>query len=140
MNQRLTSLLFAYAVSACGSVEESAGVAHVRVAHVSPDAPAVDFCVAAHGTGNFTGPILTQNGHLTGLAYGNVTRYFDLGAEQYDVRLVAPGAADCATAFGGLPDFTDLPALPPDASATIAAEGLVAFGSQTPFALKAYLD
>jgi len=140
MNQRLTSLLFAYAVSACGSVDEPVGVAHVRVAHLSPDAPAVDFCVAAHGTGNFTGPILTQNGHLTGLAYGNVTKYFDLGADQYDVRLVAPGAADCTTALGGLPDFTDLPALPADASATIAAEGLVAFGSQTAFALKAYLD
>lgn len=140
MTKRFTSLLFTSALTACGSVEEPVGTAHVRVAHVSPDAPAVDFCVAAHGTGNYTGPILTQNGHLTGLAYGNATKYFDLGAQQYDVRLVAPGAADCTTALGGLPDFTDLPELPDGASATIAAEGLVAFGSPTAFALKAYLD
>jgi len=140
MTPRIATLLFACAAG-CGSVESPAvGTVHVRVAHVSPDAPAVDFCVAPHGSAQFTGPILTQNGHLTGLAYGNVTKYFDLASDQYDVRLVAPGAASCDTALGGLPDFTDLPLLPPETSATIAAEGLVAFGATTPFALKPYID
>ena len=140
MNSRITTVLFACAAG-CSSVESPAtGTAHIRVAHVSPDAPAVDFCVAPHGSAQFTGPILTQNGHLTGLAFGNVTKYFDLASDQYDVRLVAPGAANCDTALGGLPDFTDLPVLPPETSATIAAEGLVAFGSTTPFALKPYID
>jgi hypothetical protein len=140
MNQRIWTLLFA-CVAGCGSVESPAtGTVHVRVAHISPDAPAVDFCVASHGSTQFTGPILTQNGHLTGLAYGNVTKYFDLASDQYDVRLVPPGAANCDTALGGLPDFTDLPLLPPETSATIAAEGLVAFGTATPFALKPYVD
>src|SRR5262245_58603572 len=139
MSSRISSLLLA--IAACGpATGPTLGTAHVRVAHLSPDAPNVDFCVAPHGTGDFTGPILATNGHLTGLPYGNVTKYFDLDADQYDVRLVAPGAADCKTALGGLPDFTDLPNLPPETSATIAAEGLVAFGSTTPFALHLYID
>jgi hypothetical protein len=100
----------------------------------------VDFCVAPHGTADFIGPILATNGHLTGLPYGNATKYFELPADQYDVRLVAPGGSDCKTALGGLPDFTDLPDVPDGTSATIAAEGLVAFGNATPFALRAYID
>ena len=141
MSSRFTSLLFT--VTACtAAVDPGAGTGsvHVRVAHLSPDAPNVDFCVAPHGTGKFVGPILATNGHLTGLPYAHVTKYFDLDAARYDVRLVAPGLADCTQSLGGLPDFTDLPALPPDTSATIAAEGVVAFGSATPFALHAYVD
>jgi len=123
----------------CGDVV-TIGNAHVRVAHLSPDAPAVDFCLAPHGTASFTGPILAKNGHATGLTYGNVTKYFDVQAIQYDVRIVAPGSADCATSLGGLPDFTELPTLSEDANATIAAEGLVAFGASTPFMLRPYID
>ena len=140
MTTRHASLLLVTVVGACGPDAPALGTAHVRVAHLSPDAPNVDFCVAPHGTADFTGPLLTINGHLTGLPYGNVTKYFDLDSDQYDVRLVAPGAADCTTALGGLPDFTNLPPLEPEVSATIGAEGLVAFGSTTPFTLKAYLD
>ena len=133
--------LFAMFLLGCpATVAPPSGNARVRVAHLSSDAPAVDFCLAPHGTETFTGPILATNGHATGLTYGNVTKYFDVEAIQYDVRIVAPGSADCATSLGGLPDFTDLPELPTDASATIAAEGLVAFGSTTPFMLKPYID
>jgi hypothetical protein len=139
MSSRIPSLLLA--ISACGpSIQPDPGDAHVRVAHLSPDAPNVDFCVAPHGSAEFTGPILATNGHLTGLPYGNVTKYFDLPAERYDVRLVAPGRTDCAAALGGLPDFTDLPELTAGTSATIAAEGTVAFGSATPLALRPYID
>ncbi|MFT3694560.1 MAG: DUF4397 domain-containing protein [Kofleriaceae bacterium] len=140
MKHGIAAVLFA--LTGCGAVDEPAptGTAHVRVAHLSPDAPAVDFCVASHGTNDFTGPILTQNGHLTGLPYANATKYFDLPADQYDVRIVAPNAPDCGTALGGLPDATNLPALADGVSATIAAEGLVAFGSPQAFTLKAYVD
>lgn len=139
MSFRTTSLLFVLA--ACGpDVTGTAGTVHVRVAHLSPDAPNVDFCLAPHGTTAFAGPILSSNGHMTGLPYGHVTKYFDLPADQYDVRLVAPGLADCTQALGGLADFTNLPALDADQSATIAAEGLVAFGSTTPLVLEPYLD
>jgi len=134
------SIAICLLVSGCGAVTETDGNARIRVAHLSPDAPAVDFCLAEHGTGTWVGPTLAKAGHASGLAYGNVTKYFDVEAMQYDVRIVAPGAADCATALGGLPDFTALPTLPGRASATIAAEGVVAFGSQTPFTLKPYFD
>ena len=77
MSSRIATLLFV--VTACSStVHTPTGTARVRVAHLSPDAPNVDFCVAPHGTADFTGPILATNGHLTGLPYGNATKYFEL--------------------------------------------------------------
>ena len=135
-------LVLACTLAAC-SPSTSGGdgdAAHVRVAHLSPDAPAVDFCLAPHGTTHFAGPILATSGGAEGIAYGSVTRYLDVDAQQYDVRLVAPGAADCSTPLGGLADFTDLPDLPPGATATIAAEGLVDLAGGVPFHLAAYID
>jgi len=130
------------AVAGCGaaSSDGSGSQAQVRVAHLSPDAPAVDFCVAQHGSGKFIGPILSTNGFAAGIAYSNVTKYFELEPAQYDVRLVAPAQADCTAPLGGLADFTSLPEIAAGASATIAAEGLAAIGSTTPFTLRAYVD
>jgi hypothetical protein len=126
----------------CGAVQGpgAGGQAEVRVAHLSPDAPAVDFCVAAHGSSKFTGPVLSGAGYAAGLSYGQVTAYLPLAAEQYDVRLVAPGQASCATPLGGLADFTDLPELPSGGNVTLAAEGLAELGASTPFTLQAYVD
>nr|HEX4316766.1 DUF4397 domain-containing protein [Kofleriaceae bacterium] len=143
-----TSLRYALActlIAACNPSQDDGNgsgddQAHVRVAHLSPDAPAVDFCIAPHGTTTFIGPVLATNGGADGLSYGNVTKYLDLAPQQYDVRLVAPGAADCTTPLGGLADFTDLPELPAGSTATIAAEGLVALTGGSPFHLAAYLD
>jgi hypothetical protein len=124
-------------VAACSPVQDKTGesMAHVRVAHLSPGAPAVDFCLAAAGSGEFAGPVLAT---AAGLEYGQVTKYLDVEAMQYDVRLVAPGSKDCATSLGGLPDITDLPELAAGAYATIAAEGHVV--GTVPFAVRAYLD
>jgi hypothetical protein len=146
MPTRLTvlSLSVATLTAACGATTSGGGgsdaQAHVRVAHLSPDAPAVDFCVAEHGSGKFTGPVLAQSGLTIGLSYGNVTGYVALPAAQYDVRLVAPGQTSCATPLGGLADFTDLPDIPEGASITLAAEGLAAIGSTTPLTIAAYVD
>lgn len=127
-------------IAACSPSEDSTSesMAHVRVAHLSPGAPAVDFCLAAAGSGEFAGPVLAGAGAATGLEYGQVTKYLDVEAMQYDVRLVAPGSKDCAMSLGGLPDVTNLPALPAGAFATIAAEGHVV--GTVPFAVRAYLD
>jgi hypothetical protein len=103
-----------------------ASTASVRVAHLSPDAPAVDFCIAPHGTTAFAGPVLAGSGldgGAAGLSYGSVTRYLSVPAAQLDVRLVAPGATSCAASLAGLPDFTSLPVLPAGAHATLAAIG-----------------
>lgn len=138
----LTSLGLFATLAGCGATMDNGdqGGAKVRVAHLSPDAPSVDFCIAPHGSGAFLGPILAGAGATTGIAYGSVTKYLDVAADQYDVRLVAPGAATCATPLGGLADFTDLPEVPAGAAVTLAAEGLVAFGAATPLHLAAYVD
>ena len=125
-----------------GSSDASAPTANLRVAHLSPGAPAVDFCIAVHGTTAFTGPLMAANGVPAGLSYANVTKYLVVSAAQFDVRIVAPGSTNCATSFGGLPDVTNLPALPAGSSATIAAEGELnpGDGGGQPFGLKAYID
>jgi len=128
------------AIGGCATVMEdpTTGAARVRVAHLSPDAPAVDFCIAPAGSSDYVGPVLAGAGGAAGLSYGRVTKYLDVEAQQYDVRLVAPGAADCAMSLAGLPDAIDLPALSEGASATIAATGLL--GGGEPFQLRAYID
>jgi hypothetical protein len=131
--------MYLVAFGGCGA-EVAPTSARVRVAHLSPDAPAVDFCLAAHGTGAFTGPVIAGAGGLAGISYGHLTKYLDVDPAQYDVRLVAPGGADCSMSLGGLADFTNLPALPEGATATIAATGNVAHGGAAPFELRAYID
>jgi hypothetical protein len=123
-----------------GAEGSTLATASVRVAHLSPDAPAVDLCVAPHGTSTFTGPVLAGAGSKAGLAYSEVTKYLPVPAVQLDVRLVAPDSSDCSTSLAGLPDFTDLPTLPAGAFVTIAAEGSVAMGAATPFGLHPYID
>lgn len=139
----LASVISLFAVAGCEPVVDpgsgSPETARVRVAHLSPDAPAVDFCIAPAGTGAFIGPVLGGAGDPLGISYGNVTRYLDVPADQYDVRIVAPGAADCGRAL--LPDVTGLPSLPPGASATLAATGKLDHdGTGEPFALRPYID
>ena len=120
----------------------SATVANVRVAHLSPGAPAVDFCLATHGTTVFTGPVLSGQGVLTGLPYAAVTKYQTVTAGQYDLRIVAAGATSCATSLGGLPDQTNLPAIAAGGAMTIAAVGELSpgDGGGQPFVMKAYVD
>jgi hypothetical protein len=86
-------------------------VASVRIADVSPDAPALDVCVALHGTGSFRGPLLAElaarlnrpagagdgggDGGI-GVSYAQVSAYVALAPGRYDVRLVAAGSTSCA--------------------------------------------
>lgn len=116
----------------------AAPTGRVRVAHLSPDAPPVDFCVDP-GTG-FIGPVMgAVVGDADGLAYSEVTDYLELPAATYDVRLVAPGAADCDTPLGP-PDTTGV-TLPANIDATVAAIGLLApSGGAAAFALQVYVD
>jgi hypothetical protein len=141
----LSSIVLGTSLLGCATVtteEPGTGeaTARIRVAHLSPDAPAVDFCIAAAGTGEFAGPVLAGAGGIAGLSYSKVTKYLDVEPNQYDVRLVAPGSADCSASLGGLPDVTNLPTLTAGATATIAATGLLSHGNTAPFELKAYID
>ncbi len=84
----------AYTIAAAGKVAEikpyilpdnlmapAAGKAHVRVVHLSPDAPAVDVKVA-------NGPTL-----ITNLAFGKDSGYLPVDAGTYDLQVVPTGAS-----------------------------------------------
>src|ERR1700678_1543757 len=94
--------------------DSAPAVASVRIAHASPDAPALDVCVAPHGTTDFQGPLIAQraaalavggsadagnenDGGPVGLSFAQVSAYVSLAPGQYDVRLVAAGAQTCAS-------------------------------------------
>ena len=136
---RLFGLCLVLSTGCTAAIDEDSSAARVSVAHLSPDAPAVDFCIAPAGTQEFAGPVLAGAGALNGIAYGKVTRYLEVEARQYDVRLVNVGANDCAKGLG--PDTTNLPALPAGGSVTIAATGKIAHGTgAAAFALRAFVD
>jgi hypothetical protein len=126
-------------LSICALLPSRGPLANVRVAHLSPDAPPVDFCLRREGTSGFTGPVLRSLGASPGLAFEQVTRYLDVEAASYTVRLVAPGSADCATALGGLPDVP-LPALMPGTHSTIGAVGSLSGSGTTAFRLAVFSD
>jgi hypothetical protein len=82
--------------------------------------------------------VLEQAGGATGLSYAQVTRYLDVAAGTYDVRIVAATAADCASPV--VPDTTGA-TLPAGAAITVAATGLAAPGAGQPgFALVPLVD
>jgi len=100
----------------------------LRFADFSPDAPALDFCLAPHGTTAYVGPVVAgaaADAGASGLSFGQVTTYLALGLASgvYDVRTVAAGAADCTTALMGAPNATNLATLAAGESYTIAALG-----------------
>jgi hypothetical protein len=72
---------------------------------------AFDVCVAPHGTGAFTGPLLATSGFAAGLQPFDVTTYFPVLPGRYDARIVSAGSASCASADAGATDFTSLPAI-----------------------------
>jgi hypothetical protein len=114
------------------SAAETTSAAFLRVSNWSSDAPAVDFCVAPHGTGDFQGPVVAN---LTGdlaeagvadagqpaLSFPGVSAYSLVSAAQYDARLVAAGAPNCST--GIIADATNLPPLGLGEAMTIALVG-----------------
>src|SRR5580698_3335023 len=78
--------------------------AMVRFAQLSPDAPALDVCLALHGTGAYQGPLLAQfaedaglaaDAGAPGLSFATVSAYLAVDAGAYDVRLVPAGATTC---------------------------------------------
>lgn len=107
--------------------------------HLSPGAPAVDFCVTPEG-GAAIGPVLKGLGKTAGLAYPSATPYVALPPGTYSARIVAPNAADCSTALANLPDIPGIQ-VASDGIYTVAATGVLApTGQQQPFEVKLYVD
>jgi hypothetical protein len=100
--------------------------AYLRVANWSPDAPAVDFCIAPHGTSAYQGPLAgalaaSAEASSQALSFPSVSAYVGLAPGAYDVRVVAFGAATCGVGIGN--DLTTLPALAPNTFGTVALLG-----------------
>ncbi len=122
--------------------------ASVRIANWSVDAPAVDFCIAPHGTPLYQGPLLAAaadddeggaDGDATGLSFPLVSAYLSITPGRYDARLVAAGSTDCAAAI--ISDATALPALTAGAAATFALVGATQpQGAEPPLEIAGFLD
>jgi hypothetical protein len=124
--------------AAGGTGDGGTMMGRLRVAHLSPDAPAVDVCVNP-GSG-FIGPVLATAGDSNGLAYPEVTSYVAVPAATYSVRIVAPGSANCNTALASLPDVTGV-AVAANSDYTAAAVGMLTPGaSDDAFSIKLLLD
>ena len=115
------SLKATVAVDAPGNgsttVKLEPATASLRVAHLSPDAPAVDIYVDG-------APV---NG-LSGVSYRAVSGYLTIGAATHDVRVYVAG-----TTINPVIDATLT--LNPGASYTVAATGLVGQGDLSPVVL-----
>jgi FlaG/FlaF family flagellin (archaellin) len=138
--------------SAADATEAASPHAYARLAHWSPDAPAVDVCLAAQGTSfSAQAPQLAAlgsavdasadanpgDGGAAGLVFPRVTSYFVVPPGSYTVRLVAAGAASCDTAIA------ELPSVPLDDGSytTIAAVGeLIPVLTDPPLKLVSFAD
>jgi hypothetical protein len=110
-----------------------APVAGLRLAHWAADAPAIDFCVAPHGSSSFGAPLLAAawvaladagvegEAGSAALSFSQASAYVVLPAGAYDARVVAAGSVDCSTGIGG--DLATLPPLGTGAFATVALIG-----------------
>jgi hypothetical protein len=101
----------------------------LRIAHLSPDLPAIDICVAPHGTSTFAGPLLARasadagvDAGVPGLVFTQISAYLSLTAGATDVRIVPAGAADCEPS-SSLGDATSLPPLAYNTSSTLLVAG-----------------
>jgi hypothetical protein len=115
----------------------------LRLANWSADAPAVDFCIAVHGTTAFSGPLLGQasaqlDAATLMLNYPLVSAYLQVLPGKYDVRAVVAGAANCATGVG--PDLTSPIAFSIGTFATVALIGRAHGGASTPLQIASFVD
>jgi hypothetical protein len=127
-------------VDMSGPAATTSTTTQIRIAHLSPNKPPFDVCLAAHGSGQFSGPILKAAGVAqTGLAYPQVSKYLAVNAGQYDVRIVDGGATTCAQS---LFDATNLPTFSGGGSFSIVGTGFIPPNPSNPtaFTIVAYSD
>jgi hypothetical protein len=102
----------------------------VRIADLTPDAPAVGFdvCLAPTGTKSWVGPLLDQSfppgalgeGGPNGVQFATVSAYFPVPPGRYDLQLVKAGGS-CAV--GVIPMTVGLPPLVAGQYTTFATVG-----------------
>jgi hypothetical protein len=82
---------------------------YVRVAQLSTDAPALDFCLGVPGTPAVRGPFIAQfvgavgistDAGAMGLSYAQVSTYFTVNAGATELHLVPAGSTSCSSDGG----------------------------------------
>jgi hypothetical protein len=151
MNKTLAFLGAAFLASACsGGMNPDAGtssgggtsggtstggttgtpmpVARLRVAALSPNLQAFDYCLGPTscdaGASCYIGPILAGKSAYGGLSFPSVSDYSSFNPEAYTLAFVPPGALDCTLPDAGFPQPTTLPGLDGGTSYTVALMGL----------------
>lgn len=113
----------------------SPGPAHVRMANLVPDAPAVDFCLKSQTDSAFSTPFVGGSG----LAFPSLSGRVNIDAGTYSVRLVQAPATNCNTVLNGLADFNGVQ-FGEDGAFTVAAMGRLTGAGQPTVAVNPYLD
>lgn len=106
---------------------EGGAMARVRVAHLSPDAPAVQVCARVGGSGDYDIALTETLGGLSdGLSYKDVSAYIDVPAAQFDVKVITADT-DCASGAAvleaSLPELGDGDVVTVFASGRLDADG-----------------
>jgi Domain of unknown function (DUF4397) len=105
--------------------------AYLRIADWSPDAPPVDFCLAAPDSGAYYGPLLgtafVTDGSAPAIAFPNASAYMGVPAGSFDARIVPAGATGCTAGLGGEVHGVALPA---NGYTTLGLAGRTASGAQ----------
>lgn len=127
--------------AAADAASSPGSVSYVRVANWSFGAPAIDVCLAPHGTNAFQGPLVAalaiaeldagdyEAGGPPPVSFAEVSAYIPVSPGSYDARLVVAGALGCS------PGLLDLPSIPGTVAggfATIALLGNVSPGEGAP--------
>jgi len=99
---------------------EMSGMAMVRVAHMSPDAPNVDVYVDGSAV-------------LEDVPFGTTSRYLEVAAGDHDVEITAAGDADTSV-------FDDTITVEADTAYTVAAAGELSDGADEAFAPQILVD
>jgi hypothetical protein len=125
-----------------GSTPTPPTSALLRFANWSFGAPAIDICIAPHGTKSFQGPLVAALGATLGgdagavgaggLPFPLVSAYMLVPPGSYDARIVVAGATSCVAPLR--PDTAILPL------AAGAAETVALFGDVTNLAVLKFAD
>ncbi len=124
-----TTTIYNLTGGSTGGTSTGGGVqsSQLRVAALSYNAPAFDYCLAVHGTetpdSGFVGPVLYGRGAYGGLIYPSVSDYSPFPPATYDLRFVQPASQDCYPTTPISPDITSLPALAAGESYTVSIMG-----------------
>jgi hypothetical protein len=117
----------ASASSGASSGASSERSTHVRLAHLVPGGPNVDFCYRTELGGPFKGPVLRSlsEGPRDGLPYSKISEYVPIDGTPNAIRLVTADTASCEQDLAGTSSVNILGSQATSNYLTVAATGVV---------------